>query len=143
MQSCEAIPEAVPGLIPSGHPDVRRVSGVCRAVLPAGGASKSPPRRAQRSSLSHAPERSDSRRGGRDGFALLGAASTGPATDTDERRRAGLPDTRNAQPALGIAGFPIPDAPSRTGVRLHVVAGRCCGDGDRTVQRPLHGIGAR
>lgn len=47
MLSCEAIPDAVPGLIPSGRPDIRPV----------------------------------------------------------------LPDTRNAQPALGIAGFPSPTCP--------------------------------
>ncbi|GGV24718.1 hypothetical protein GCM10010277_05150 [Streptomyces longisporoflavus] len=65
MLSCEAIPDAVPGLSPSG-----RANG--------------------------------------------GPAVAHLAPGTDKRRCAGLTVTRNAQPALGIAGFVTPcggDAP--------------------------------
>lgn len=39
------------------------------------------------------------------------------APDTAERRRAGLTDTRNAQPALGIAGYANTALRTRAGTR--------------------------
>lgn len=48
--------------------------------------------------------------------------------DTDERQRADLTDTRNAQPALGIAGLTAFDLLARAGVRPHMAAGHSYGE---------------
>ncbi|MEV6406544.1 SDR family oxidoreductase [Streptomyces bobili] len=46
----------------------------------------------------------------------------------DERQRADLTDTRNAQPALGIAGLTAFDLLARAGVRPHMAAGHSYGE---------------
>ncbi|WAL99676.1 type I polyketide synthase [Streptomyces sp. Je 1-369] len=48
--------------------------------------------------------------------------------DADERSRAGLTDTRNAQPALGIAGLATADLLTRAGVRPDMAAGHSYGE---------------
>lgn len=96
MLSCEAIPDTVPGLSPSGRTDGRSM----RAVWGTGSLDT--------------PGFGPGIRHAREQFARLPRRQPPPAApDADEHRSAGLTDTRNAQPALGIAGY----APAGLSVR--------------------------
>lgn len=108
MLSCEAIPDTVPGLSPSGRADGTPMSAVRRT------GSRGIP--GFLIGIRHAREQ----------FARLPRRQPAPSvSDADEHRSARLTDTRNAQPALGIAGY----APA--GLRIRAGAG------------PLHGGDAR
>ncbi|MGW6058039.1 hypothetical protein [Streptomyces sp. NPDC055189] len=80
---------------------------------------------------------------------LLGADAACPAPGADGLPRAGLTDTRNAQPALGIAGYATASllVPGPKGSRRVSPAGGAEPGGtpapDRTAQGPLYGGGVR
>lgn len=135
MLSCEAIPDPVPGLSPSGRADGRSLSAVRRtgvvgrtgsAVRRTGivvGRAGSAVRRTESLGTLGFPT---GRRHTRERLALRSRRQHDRfAPGAYGRRRAGHPDTRNAQPALGIAGY-APAGPST-----------------RAGARPLRGGGAR
>lgn len=100
MLSCEAIPDTVPGLSPSGRADGRSMSAV------------------RRTGCLGAPGFSTGHRHACEKFARLPRRHSDRfAPDADERRCAGLTDTRNAQPALGIAGYTPTALDTRAGAR--------------------------
>ncbi|CAM5368763.1 hypothetical protein SALBM135S_08540 [Streptomyces alboniger] len=125
MLSCEAIPDAVgtsPGLIPFGRADARTV-GAVGAVYGVGAVGEMaavcavcrfdalPGRRPPAGPLAVNCTVVPLYGSALYGSALYGSASDCSSPDADERGSAGRTDTRNAQPALGIAGLTTADAP--------------------------------